>query len=152
MNIKDLVIGVKKLESQVFQQELEREEIKNSDRYREIEEGIQRLKEAQLEMTKGVEDSSLELEEKKQELMEFMIQTGVDKTDGASITYKTKKQVNIDMARGLMGDDLMAYIKITQKDLKDYADQFKGANDQYAKDVMACVEIISKDPVGIKLS
>jgi hypothetical protein len=151
MDIKQIVIGLRQLEAKVLQESLRREEVKASAAYEEFEKNIAALKKDQAALLEGIEDSSIELEDKKRELMDFMIQTNVSKTDEVELTYKTKKEVNIDRAREKMGDDIMAYVKVTQKDLKDYADQFKVQNPAYAKDIMSCIEIVSQEPSGIKI-
>jgi len=151
MNIKELAVSVNKLKLEVEKEGLQREEIKLSDEYEAIDKKVADLREEQKKMLEGVPDSSQNLQDVSDSMFDLMTQTDTEKHGNIELKYKTKKEVNIDRAKGLMGDDLMAYVKVTQKELKSYADQFKEQNPDYAKDVMKCVEVVSKEAVSINI-
>lgn len=152
MNIKEIAIEIKKLRAKVLSEGLDREAVKVSQSYIEFEKLISDLRKDQMDLFNGISDSQNELQEKEDELLQFMIQTDTFAKDGVQVTFTTKRSVNMDKAKELMGDDLLAYAKVSQKDLKEYSDQFRESDLKYATEVMKCVEVISKDPSGIKIS
>lgn len=152
MNIKLIVIEIKKLQAEVLSEKLKREEIKESVEYKALEAQAKKILEEQTKMFEGLPDSEYELEEKKKELYNFMLDTGVKEADGAKIKYSVKKEVNLARLKEIVPqDDIWAYVKFTQKDLTDYAKQFKSQNPEYSAAVLKCIEVVSETPSGIEI-
>lgn len=144
----DKVVALREV---VMLEGVEREKIKLSDLYRQTEEQIATLQRQLTEMTAVVPDSSLELEDAKAALQEAMLESNLDAYGDAKISYREKNRVNVPRVLEVIGGDIGTFLemtRVTQKTLSEYAKLMPDLK----KDLMACVELESRDVVGITIS
>ena len=149
--IKNMIIGIKELQLKVQNEELQREKVKSSEEYEEMNRLIASIKQDQADMMEGLPDSTVELETKRKDLFEYMKQTDTTEFEGTKLKVGKTSAVNIARAKEVMGADLGAYIKVTQNDIKDYAKQFKESDPIKAKEVLSCIETISEEYTGVDI-
>lgn len=146
--LHDTINRCKELQQKLRQEEQAKAAVRYSPEYQTTEQQIAALKEQQDAMLAGLDDSSVALQEAKQEAMEMMRRDKLDKYEDVVAKFKENKEVNASRVLHVLDGDIDNYVaisSITQVALKDLA---KSMPDK-KNDLMACIEVTSREIVDL---
>jgi len=124
----------------VKEEEAQREAIRQSDEYVQLEEARRNLEEKQALLLHAVPDSHDEYMLDKQALIAYMLENRLTELEGFTTETRTRKTVNaVRVLDALQGDldNFFLLLTITQKNLKEYGD----LHPEYKKPFKDCVEV-----------
>lgn len=150
MTLHALCASLAEIREKIEQERIARDRLRSSEEWVELQKQIDLLLEKQGKLILSLEDSSIEYEAKKREIIEKMKEENVYAVGNVSAKFREKKEVNRSKALEALGGDLDMYFTIstiTQVALKDFAKE----NPAFKKGLMDAIEVVSKEIVDVEI-
>ena len=148
--IKNLIENAMRLEGEMLQENIARQDIKSTQEYSSLSEQIEQLGLQQQEMLSSIKDSSVDLFGVKKDIIKYFEEKEIEQYDNCFAKFKTKKSVNSEKLLNVIGGDIDTFVVISdvsQKKLKEYAKD----NKDIKSAILGCIEVDSKELIDVTI-
>lgn len=148
--IENLIQNAIRIEGEMLQENIERQNIKETEDYKALQRVIESASKEQEEMLSSVNDSSNDLYGVKQDIVKYFKDKDLESYGNCFGKFKTKKSVNSEKLLNVIGGDIDTFVVISdvsQKKLKEYAKD----NKDIKSAILGCIEVDSKELIDVTI-
>jgi len=148
---KAIAIDISVLKQKMYEENMNRMELEDSEEYQALERVITSAKKEQIQMMKELPDSSSDYENAKQNMLEWFRESGQSKYANLEAKYKFKYKVHNMEVLDVLGGDMGMFqelIEISQKSLKEFAKD----NPDLKRPLLNCVKEQSRQLSDLKIN